>query len=173
MNPPPAHRACATGAPFDPTRNANEQWLTNPDSGVQGPAAETLTNRFNMLRARRFRVSIQLNVPREEELLSDSRDLPREKSPKAGYTRCLTSVNERRKRKVDGAGDGGEKRKPPFRRETVRGSAARIRGLRPRRRRARAPHRDRRAGRGDACRRPNRDRDRPRHGAVRGHRLLR
>ena len=60
MNPPPAHRACATGAPFDPTRNANEQWLTNPDSGVQGPAAETLKNWFNMLRVRRFRVSIQL-----------------------------------------------------------------------------------------------------------------
>src|SRR5436190_17177411 len=162
MNPPPAHRACATGAPFDPTRNANEQWLTNPDSGVQGPAAETLKNRFNMLRAQRFRVSIQLNVPSEEELLSDSRDsAPREK-PKAGYTRCRSSVNERRKRKVDGAGDGGEKRKPPRRREKSRRGAARARGVRPRRRRARAPHRDCRTDRGDACRRAPRDRDRPR-----------
>src|SRR5215207_5135754 len=99
MNPPPAHRACATGAPFDPTRNANEQWLTNPDSDVQEPAAETLKNRFNMLRARRFRVSIQLNVPSEEELLSDSRDLPREKSRRPatrGASPVLTrGVNER------------------------------------------------------------------------------
>ena len=91
-----------------------------------------------MLRARRFRVSIQLNVPSEEELLSDSRDSPRARKAEAGYTRGLTSVNERRKRKVDGAGDGGEKRKPPFRRERavealpafeVYGRVAAVRGL--------------------------------------------
>jgi hypothetical protein len=87
-------------APFDPIRNGNEKWLTNPDSLAQALNGETMKFRPRKLRRCGFWVTIDHAAVVGKQCLRAW--------PAAGaevvdaYTLGRSSVKETGKRKVDG-----------------------------------------------------------------------
>jgi hypothetical protein len=54
-------------APFDPIRNANEEWLTNPDSQAQALNVETVKFRTGKLRLRALWGTIRVTLHLKKE----------------------------------------------------------------------------------------------------------